>query len=306
MAARGNKGPAAAPDRGHGPRHEHNGGQRMTATYWGAGLVPATIGRSFFAALLLLGLAATPAAAGEAQSTSRVTDSLVSPTGQTPTGFAAVTGDRTFTRVAGLPAADMTVAVAPDSADAASIRRVEQLVDEDAVAAVMVDGAQERALTDLLISDSTGSVDLAAIERVRVGKPTDEATCLTEALYHEARGETIPGLVAVAEVILNRVDSRYYPDTVCEVVGQGIEYAPLCQFSYKCDGLSDKMTAGEARSLMEKIAWVMLSGKPRILTGKATHYHTNAVNPGWAAQLVRTARIGDHIFYRRGMVLSSR
>ncbi|HUF57816.1 MAG TPA: cell wall hydrolase [Thermohalobaculum sp.] len=235
-----------------------------------------------------------------------MTDALVSPSGQTPTGFAAVTGDRTFTRVAGLPAAELGAGVSPDRADAGSLQRIRQLADEDAVAAVLADGAQEQALTDLLISDSTGSVDLATIEQVRVGRQTKQMTCLTEALYHEARGETIPGLVAVAEVILNRADSRYYPDTVCEVVGQGIEYAPLCQFSYKCDGLSDKMTAGEARSLMEKIAWVMLSGKPRILTGKATHYHTNAVNPGWASRLVRTARIGDHIFYRRGIELSAR
>ena len=278
----------------------------MTATKWGAGIAPAAIGRSLSAALLLFGLAATPLAAGEVQTTSRVTDTIVTPDGEAPLGFATVTAGPAFTRVAGLPEGDLGVDVTPDRSDAGSLRRIRQIVDEDAVAAVMANGAQEQALTDLLISDSTGSVDLAKIELVRVGERTDETTCLTEALYHEARGETIPGLVAVAEVILNRVDSRYYPDTVCEVVGQGIEYAPLCQFSYKCDGLSDAMTARDTRTLMEKIAWVMLSGKPRILTGKATHYHTNAVNPGWAARLVRTARIGDHIFYRRGTELSSR
>ncbi len=246
------------------------------------------------------------AAAGEAQTSARVTDGLIAPAGQAPAGFTASAGKQAVTRVAGLPAADLGIHVAPEADDDTPLRRLRQLADADAVAVAMAEGAQEQVLTDLLISDSTGSVDLATVERVKVGKPTEEMVCLTEALYHEARGETIPGLVAVAEVILNRADSRFYPDTVCEVIGQGLEYAPLCQFSYKCDGLSDKMTAGEARSLMEKIAWVMLSGKRRILTGKATHYHTNAVNPGWASRLVRTARIGDHIFYRRGTELSSR
>ena len=278
----------------------------MTATILGAGMAPATIGRSFFAALLSLGLAAAPAAAGEAQGTSRVTDALVTPAREAPAAFVPGPPSSAFSRVAGLPDENLGREVQADSPDREALRRLRQLVDEDAVAVVMADGAQERALTDLLISDSTGSVDLAAIAQVRIGDRTPEMTCLAEALYHEARGETIPGLVAVAEVILNRVDSRYYPDSVCGVVEQGTENAPLCQFSYKCDGRSDAMTAGEARSMMEKIAWVMLSGKPRILTGKATHYHTNAVRPGWASRLVRTARIGDHIFYRRGTELSSR
>ena len=278
----------------------------MTATINGAGILPAAIGRSFISAVLALGLAAAPALAGEQQASSRVTDALVPPVGEALTGPAVPGDERSFTRVAGFPAEDLGFEPPADRTQSASLQQLRELEDVDADAVLTAKGAQDRAFTDLLVSDPTGSVDLAAVERVKVGERTPQWKCLTEALYHEARGETITGLVAVAEVILNRVDSRYYPDTVCEVVEQGIEYAPLCQFSYKCDGLSDAMARGEARTLMEKIAWVMLSGKPRILTGKATHYHTNAVNPGWAARLVRTARIGDHIFYRRGTELSSR
>ena len=47
-------------------------------------------------------------------------------------------------------------------------------------------------------------------------------------------------------------------------------------------------------------------GKPRILTGNATHYHTTAVRPSWSRKLVKTARIGDHLFYRKGTRLSRR
>lgn len=278
----------------------------MTATINGAGIFPAAIGRSFISAVLAFGLAAAPALAGEQQASSRVTDALVPPVGEALAGPAVPGDERSFTRVAGFPAEDLGFEPPADRTETASLEQLRELNDVDADAVLTAKGAQDRAFTDLLVSDPTGSVDLAAVERVKVGKRTPQWKCLTEALYHEARGETITGLVAVAEVILNRVDSRYYPDTVCEVVGQGIEYAPLCQFSYKCDGLSDAMARGDARTLMEKIAWVMLSGKPRILTGKATHYHTNAVNPGWAARLVRTARIGDHIFYRRGTELTAR
>lgn len=280
-------------------------GLAMIAAVRGAGFIPAAVAQIVFTTCLVLGLA-SPAAASDAQSSARVVESLADLFGAERAGLTAFAEERGFTRVAGLPAGDLSVNVPPDRADMVPSSRLRQLSDADAAAALMAHGAQDQALTNLLITDSGGSVDLAAIHQVRVGAKSAEWECLTEALYHEARGETLVGLVAVAEVILNRVDSAFYPDSVCGVVGQGIERAPYCQFSYKCDGLSDGMTQGEARSLMEKIAWVMLSGKPRILTGKATHYHTDEVNPGWAARLVRTARIGDHIFYRRGTELTSR
>lgn len=250
-------------------------------------------------------VAATAAAAGP-QSSARVTDTAADVLGSEQAGLSALAGERSFTRVAGLPGGDLSFTLPADSSDSVPHDALERLNDADAVVSLMADGAQDQALTELLISDSTGSVDLSAIHDVRVGERTPAWKCLTEALYHEARGETLVGLVAVSEVILNRADSRFYPDTVCGVVEQGVEHAPLCQFSYKCDGVSDRMTDAEARELMGKIAWVMVSGKPRVLTGKATHYHTNAVSPGWANRLVRTARIGDHIFYRRGTELTSR
>lgn len=121
--------------------------------------------------------------------------------------------------------------------------------------------------------------------------------CLTRAIYFEARGETIAGQAAVGEVILNRVDSPLYPDTVCAVVGQS--GGGGCQFSYVCDGRADTMSDPAARAVAGRIANALLSGTPRLLTQGATHFHTPAVRPAWSRQFPRTAAIGYHIFYRQ-------
>ena len=126
-------------------------------------------------------------------------------------------------------------------------------------------------------------------------KLTDaEMRCLSEALYFEARGETLRGQFAVAEVILNRVDSTLYPDTICGVIHQGTGRKYQCQFTYTCDGIP-------AFDVSAKVASVMASGAPRALTEGATHYHTTAVNPNWSRKFPRTATIGVHHFYRHPM-----
>jgi spore germination cell wall hydrolase CwlJ-like protein len=128
--------------------------------------------------------------------------------------------------------------------------------------------------------------------------PTGDAQwqCLTKALYFESRGESLKGQFAVAEVILNRVDSAHYPNTVCSVVEQGGRGG--CQFSYHCDGARDVMRDGEAVNTAGRIARLMLDGAPRDLTFGATHFHTRAVNPRWSHIYERTAAIGAHVFYK--------
>jgi hypothetical protein len=126
-----------------------------------------------------------------------------------------------------------------------------------------------------------------------------EWECLTEALYFEARGESLAGVVAVAEVILNRVDSPDYPGTVCGVVRQGGQGLYNCQFTYRCDGKSDAVHERAAWAAVGRVAAYMLSGAPRDLTDGATHYHTRAVNPSWAKRFPQTASIGYHLFYRQ-------
>jgi spore germination cell wall hydrolase CwlJ-like protein len=123
-----------------------------------------------------------------------------------------------------------------------------------------------------------------------------EWQCLTQALYFEARGESLEGQVAVAEVILNRVDSPLYPRTVCGVVKQ--RGGGGCQFSYVCDGktrMREKASADRAG----RIARAMLDGAPRLLTDGATHFHTRGVRPSWSKRFARTASIGAHLFYRQ-------
>ncbi|MFA5581274.1 MAG: cell wall hydrolase [Paracoccaceae bacterium] len=122
--------------------------------------------------------------------------------------------------------------------------------------------------------------------------------CLAEALYFEARGESVKGQFAVAEVILNRVDNASFPDTVCGVVNQGTGKRYQCQFTYTCDGNAETIRDARAYERVGKVAHIMLAGATRSLTKGATHYHTRAVNPNWSRQFARTTTIGVHHFYR--------
>ncbi len=123
--------------------------------------------------------------------------------------------------------------------------------------------------------------------------------CLSEALYFEARGESVKGQFAVAEVILNRVDSNRFPSTPCRVINQGTGRYLQCQFTYTCDGYRDRISEKVVWRQVGKVARLMLDGKERELTFGATHYHTKAVRPRWSRVFPRTASIGAHYFYRQ-------
>ena len=127
---------------------------------------------------------------------------------------------------------------------------------------------------------------------------TAEWECLAKAIYFEARGESLQGQAAVAEVILNRVDAAEFPPTVCEVVNQGNARRHGCQFSFACDGKSDKPRDADAYDLAGRIADYLLQGGARTLTHGATHFHAGAVRPDWSRASERTTRIGSHLFYR--------
>lgn len=125
-----------------------------------------------------------------------------------------------------------------------------------------------------------------------------DLACMAEALYHEARGEGVKGQAAVAEVILNRVESRRFPSSVCAVVNQ-----PM-QFSYTIGG-AKPIRNKSVYMRVRKVAEAALAGAPRVLTGGATYFHTPAVRPAWARRFERTATIGRHIFYRSGQRLAA-
>ena len=129
-------------------------------------------------------------------------------------------------------------------------------------------------------------------------KTTREARCLAEAVYYEARSESWQGQMAVAEVVVNRTRSNYYPSTFCGVVYQGHERQTGCQFTFTCDGSLYRQPRGAAWARSEMIAAQVMMGMTRPITHKATHYHTREINPYWSSSLVQTTRIGSHVFYR--------
>jgi hypothetical protein len=172
------------------------------------------------------------------------------------------------------------------------------LAEEDAAAQAAARSAADEVIEALLFGDIAGMIDLANVDRIARPMGGPQWRCLAEAIYFEARGQPTAGQIAVAEVILNRVDSANYPDTVCEVVRQGEERRGACQFSYRCDGKPEIVTERAAWAKAGKIAHLMMNGRPRTLTRNATHFHTARVRPGWSRRLTQTARIGDHVFYR--------
>jgi len=123
--------------------------------------------------------------------------------------------------------------------------------------------------------------------------------CLTEAIYFEARGEPVRGQMAVAQVVMNRVFSGYYPNNVCGVVYQNKERHLGCQFTFACDGIPEVVNEPDAWVRAKQIARDTLDGKlwlPEV--GKATHYHAYWVRPSWVREMMKLNKIGVHTFYR--------
>ncbi len=163
-------------------------------------------------------------------------------------------------------------------------------------------GSIPEAQLDVLLQRPTGAGNVTYSRSFISGLPRASGgtqwRCLAEALYFEARGESVRGQFAVAEVILNRVDSGQCPNSVCGVVKQGTGRKFACQFTYTCDGYKDVIREKAAFTSAGKIAKLMLEGAPRPLTSGATYYHTKAVRPSWSRKFYRTATIGVHHFYR--------
>lgn len=126
-----------------------------------------------------------------------------------------------------------------------------------------------------------------------------EAWCLATAVYFEARGEPYRGQVAVAQVVMNRVNDDRYPNTVCGVVFQNQSRRNACQFSFACDGIPERVNEKKAWAVAEEVAEKITGGSLYLTeVANATHYHANYVYPHWAPRLKRMTRIGLHIFYR--------
>jgi len=128
-----------------------------------------------------------------------------------------------------------------------------------------------------------------------------EIECLTRNIYFEAATEDAFGKLAVAMATLNRVNHSKFPNTICGVVYQGprIKHKTwACQFSWFCDGKSDRMRNRRLRHESRRIATLALLFPEHDITGGATHYHASYVQPFWAKKLTLTRKFGKHIFYR--------
>ena len=146
----------------------------------------------------------------------------------------------------------------------------------------------------------------------------EEIMCLAQNIYHEARNDMLAGQFAVADVVLNRVDDKRFPNTICEVVKDGpvhesaqtkltedpndAIYYPVkhkCQFSWYCDGEDDDTHEELAWRQATTIAYMILGNLTfRGITEGSTHYHATYVNPRWAKTKYPVGRIGKHKFYR--------
>ena len=136
--------------------------------------------------------------------------------------------------------------------------------------------------------------------------------CLALNIYHEARNESTIGQASVAWVVINRVQSDKFPDSVCGVVyearyskwwkeahGKNVPLRHQCQFSWYCDGKSDRVYEWDKFEEARSIAYSVLMNKtPADPTNGALWYHADYVNPSWANDYTKTAKIGTHIFYR--------
>jgi spore germination cell wall hydrolase CwlJ-like protein len=125
-----------------------------------------------------------------------------------------------------------------------------------------------------------------------------EQRCLSEAVYFEARSESETGQAAVAQVVLNRVKSGLYPQSVCGVVYQNRHRYMGCQFSFACEGKSLRVGDTAAWANATRVARSVLEGRTYVAeVGGATHYHADYVRPGWSRRMRKLDVIGRHIFY---------
>ena len=207
---------------------------------------------------------------------------------------------------AAVSAASILTGATSATADELIASRLGAILGQERQALSVVPDARLNMLTTLpsvgerdVTSQAAIVYDRGFLAALPVAEGDAQWQCLSEALYFEARGESVRGMFAVGEVILNRVDSGAYPDSLCGVINQGTGRRYACQFTYTCDGRPE--TIGEPRSWerVGKVARLLMDGAPRVLTGGATHYHTKSVNPSWAQRFPRTATIGYHHFYRQ-------
>ena len=154
-------------------------------------------------------------------------------------------------------------------------------------------------------------------EVMKFAHPTEQAIeCLALNIYHESRNEEEVGQRAVGFVVMNRVESDLFPNSVCEVVyqarlsrwhlentGKEVPIKNQCQFSWYCDGKSDTPYEAAKFEHARELAFQIIVGynnnKLVDITNGALWYHAYYVKPKWAKDYERVGQYDSHIFYKR-------
>lgn len=137
-----------------------------------------------------------------------------------------------------------------------------------------------------LVSELRGNESLATEDFERGA----DLHCLATAVYFESKSEPLDGQLAVAQVILNRVESSRFHEDIC-----GVVKAPY-QFSFVRKGKLPEATNEKQWATARAIAWIAISEGWKEIVPAATHFHATRVRPGWA-KLHKLATVGNHIFY---------
>jgi len=139
---------------------------------------------------------------------------------------------------------------------------------------------------------TAAALAVAAAAAARADAPPEALACLTEAVYHEARGNGDTAAHAVAHVVVNRRAHADFPANVCAVIADG------CQFSYRCDGRPDVLSEDDEAARAARVARAVLAGESADPTDGALFFHAEGLDPGWFETRDRTVEIGGNVFYR--------
>ena len=192
--------------------------------------------------------------------------------------------------------------LAPPSAEIASGELAAQSADSNIKLSALEDSGSDTGAGESIAGKDDVSRLRTPAQRLGLeGKARAKAEkCLADAIYFEARGEVRKGQEAVAQVIVNRVFSGYYPHDVCGVVYQNAHHHLACQFTFACEGKDlSKIDEPDMWEQAKQISRDTLDGKiwhPEV--GHATHYHAYWVRPSWIHEMTRLFKFGVHTFYR--------
>ena len=189
-----------------------------------------------------------------------------------------------------------------------------ETAEKDAAAALpaapKLANAKAAAALDAVPAPIAAAVPNSKLLRARLPSPAElmhltasalakAKQCLARAIYFEARNEPVRGQIAVAQVVVNRVFSGFYPNDLCDVVYQNASRHLDCQFTFACDGKRKVIHERGAWARAEQIATQVLAGDlydPAV--GSSTHYHALYVRPDWVEEMKKLTRHGTHNFYR--------